>query len=314
MYSDPVNKLYLLFLRPILQETQRTMKIFQGENTDPTKLLLDLSNLIISVSKKLIVPTARVNPITTDITFYIDPKAYLGYEFEKVCRDSKISAEIENKICKRCISFAVKLCSELRNRLPDNFEALKKLSHFSLQDCLNQVQDTFNEIAELFDYRNQDTEKIETQRRNLSIVQWSEKNSTAKFWTEVGTYQDASGCNPFQELFDLAISILSLPHSNAEVERLFSQLNVVKNKLRNRLSLKSVNAVLAVRTGLKRLEKRCSYIPKSVLEKIGTMAAYSSSYSGQASSESSSSQESSSASTTTEIGEEDDGDLIFFFT
>ena len=175
MYSNPVIKLCLLFPLPILQETQRTMKIFQGENTDPTKLLLDLSNLIISVSKKVIIPTARVNPMITDITSYIDPRAYLGYEFEKVCRDSKISSEIENKIHKCCISFAVKLCSELRNRLPDNFEALRKLSHFSIQDCLNHVKDPINEIAELFDYSNQDIEKIETQWRNLSIVQCSEK-------------------------------------------------------------------------------------------------------------------------------------------
>lgn len=50
MYSDPINKLYMHFLRPLLQDIQRTVKAFQGENTDPTKLLSDLSNLVISTS------------------------------------------------------------------------------------------------------------------------------------------------------------------------------------------------------------------------------------------------------------------------
>ena len=107
----------------------------------------------------------------------------------------------------------------------------------------------------------------------------------------------------------MAVSILSLPHSNAEVERLFSQLNIVKNKLRSSLSLKSVNAVLAVRNGLKRLEKDCYMydIPKSVLEKIGTMAAYSESYSTPSTSTASA----SSFSTIPTLVEEDD-ELNFF--
>ncbi|XP_068205152.1 uncharacterized protein [Palaemon carinicauda] len=306
MYSDPVNKLYLLFMRPILQETQRTMKTFQGENTDPMKLLLDLSNLIISLSKKVTIPTARVNPLTTDISSYIDPGAYMGYEFEKVCRESQIAIEVQGNIRQRCISFVVKLCSELRNRLPDNFEALRKISRFSVHECLNQVKDPITEIAEIFGCDYQNIEKVENQWRNLTIVQWQEKKSTAKFWIEVGNYRDASDCNPFQELHEIAIGILSLPHSNAEVERLFSQHNIIKNKLRNRLSLKSVNSVLAIRNGLKRLEKNChTYdIPKTVLEKIGTMAAYSVSYSG--------SSNSTSPVTAFSTLVEDDDDLFLF--
>lgn len=113
MYSDPVNKLYLLFLRPILQDIQRCVKSFQGENVDTTKLLLDLTNLILAASRKVTVPTSRVDPLTSDISSYVDPYAYLGYEFEQFCRNSKIPKEIECNVRNRCISFVVKLCSEL---------------------------------------------------------------------------------------------------------------------------------------------------------------------------------------------------------
>jgi len=51
-------------------------------------------------------------------------------------------------------------------------------------------------------------------------------------------FRDAVDTNPFQELAMAAVvAVLLLPHSNAEVERVFSQMSVVKSKLRNRVSL-----------------------------------------------------------------------------
>lgn len=67
-----------------------------------------------------------------------------------------------------------------------------------------------------------------------------------------------------------------LPVSNAEVERIFSQLNLVKNKTRNNLSLNMVNSILCIRYGLKRHGKCCyNYeLPENVLNRIGTNKAY----------------------------------------
>ena len=64
---------------------------------------------------------------------------------------------------------------------------------------------------------------------------------------------------------------------NSEVERVFSQMNIVKNKLRNRMQAKMANALLAVRYGLKRSERSCfEYgIPPNIASKIGTSEVYS---------------------------------------
>ncbi|KYN29341.1 hypothetical protein ALC57_01222 [Trachymyrmex cornetzi] len=64
--------------------------------------------------------------------------------------------------------------------------------------------------------------------------------------------------------------------SNAEVERIFSQLNLVKNKTRNKLSLNMINSILCTRYGLRRHEKCCyDYeLPENVLRRIGTNEAY----------------------------------------
>ncbi|GBP31282.1 hypothetical protein EVAR_31407_1 [Eumeta japonica] len=99
-----------------------------------------------------------------------------------------------------------------------------------------------------------------------------------EFWAEVLGYKDAAGNNPFSELTAFATKLLSLPHSNADIECVFSQVNLVKTKLRNSLHTTTLKAILYVRFGLKRLNKCChSYdVPELVLWKIGTNEAYAS--------------------------------------
>ncbi|KAH8035891.1 hypothetical protein HPB51_010643 [Rhipicephalus microplus] len=70
--------------------------------------------------------------------------------------------------------------------------------------------------------------------------------------------------------------MLVLPHSNAEVERRFIQLNIVKFKLGNKLKPETTNAILVVRAGLKRHQKSCfDYeLPAAVVSAIGTSTTY----------------------------------------
>ncbi|KAH9364904.1 hypothetical protein HPB48_003564 [Haemaphysalis longicornis] len=72
------------------------------------------------------------------------------------------------------------------------------------------------------------------------------------------------------------MSMLVLPYSNAEVERKFSQLKILKSKLRNKMKPETRNAIFVVREGLKRHHKRCfDYeLPAAVLSAIGTSATY----------------------------------------
>lgn len=51
--------------------------------------------------------------------------------------------------------------------------------------------------------------------------------------------------------------MLKLPFSNAEVERIFSQLNLVKNKFHNRMQYDMVNAIIMIRSSLSNLDKCC---------------------------------------------------------
>jgi hypothetical protein len=64
----------------------------------------------------------------------------------------------------------------------------------------------------------------------------SEEDVNAEqFWSSVADHRDASGELDFSELGNFVLSLLALPFSNAAVERTFSEMNLIKNKLRNRM-------------------------------------------------------------------------------
>ncbi|TGZ49927.1 Uncharacterized protein DBV15_12454 [Temnothorax longispinosus] len=89
----------------------------------------------------------------------------------------------------------------------------------------------------------------------IHLIKWNNTTETKTFWYEVILYKDAAGQNPFYDLAMFALKMLSLPHSDADVERLFSQLNLIKNKLKNRLEADTVKDIICIRAGLKRYNK-----------------------------------------------------------
>ena len=152
------------------------------------------------------------------------------------------------------------------------------MSYFSVNYMLQPVKDA-SAICNVMKFLgiNEDTiSKADYQLQKINLVDWVNKMNTEKFWSKVGDYKNASGSNPFLELYQCAISVLIFPHSNAEIERVFSCMNYVKSKLRNSMSLKVLNAILTIKFGLIRVGKCCSTydLPSHVLKEIGTLASY----------------------------------------
>lgn len=70
-----------------------------------------------------------------------------------------------------------------------------------------------------------------------------------KYWHGISKLTDPG--NPSSPRFTLlprlAQAVLVIPHGNADSERLFSQMGLNKTKLRNRLGLKTLNALLCIK-------------------------------------------------------------------
>ncbi|KAI4813109.1 hypothetical protein KUCAC02_024457 [Chaenocephalus aceratus] len=233
----------LQITKSVLGEVQLAIKAFEGEQVDPLKLLDSLVSLIKSAAELLLAP------------------------------------EEKDQVRKRCVAFTISLTHELRLRLPDNIEALQYMSVFNVEKTLNHSKSLgeIEKIAKLLGYSPADIDKIVQQWRSIHLRKWNETKNTVGFWVEVWKFRDTADNNPFHELTMAAVSVLSLPHANAEVERLFSQMSVVKSKLRNRMSLQTLNSILYVRYGLKLSGDACyeHKLPDDVLQLFGTSSAYS---------------------------------------
>ncbi|KAH6926260.1 hypothetical protein HPB50_015935 [Hyalomma asiaticum] len=67
------------------------------------------------------------------------PKPYLGYSFEKHVDDMKktgLAADEEENLRKRCTKFILVLIEQIRQRLPDNIEILRKVSQLAVEKVL----------------------------------------------------------------------------------------------------------------------------------------------------------------------------------
>lgn len=278
MYCDDFNFAYICFLKPILADVNKVNKAFESNNVDPTKLLNDLVYLLQSLVEKIVVPNSGFDVFKHKIEDYINNSCYLGYLFENQLK-LMVAKGFKDEIIlrKRCVTFLSTLIKEISARVPNNIETLKQMSVFSVHKSLRHNKPNITDLLKLLNISDDDISSIENQWKKLHLIEWSCTTDTHQFWLEVLEYKDSEGIFTFSELCHVVLGILSLPHSNAEIERQFSQMNIIKNKLRNRMKLLMLNSILAIRNGLRKTDVCCKdfIIPNELIHKIKSNETYS---------------------------------------
>lgn len=285
IYSDDLLKSYIIFVKPHLQAVQRVNKNFQGSSsTDISKLFNDLCMLVEETANVITVKRSDFDPFKSTVEDYKTPNPYLGYGFETHIANLLIDKSSLNKVVQsdvdlvraQCIAFITNLIYSLRKRLPTNIKILRQINIIAVEKALAVIKPSISPIMQEFGYEQSFITSAEMQWKNLPLVEWTMKDSTSSFWAEVYYFKDAGGNNPFKELASFALHLLALPFSNAEVERVFSQLNLVKNKVRNRMEGNMINAIIMIRSCLSTLKKCCSTITitDEIVKEIGTLSIY----------------------------------------
>ncbi|XP_075550145.1 SCAN domain-containing protein 3-like [Dermacentor variabilis] len=259
MYRDPVNKLYLVFLNPLLQEFSRINKLFQLETGNPLKLVDCLQNLfrslICRVLNPLYIPAAGERLLEVNLE---DSATHLplsavdfGVLFNIEVAASKLNAEQEKDVKLRCRDFIFEAAKQVQLRLPPNIQLWHSMKSFSPENVLSQVKLPLQDVPLLKLFKG-DVGLLDTQYRRLCLLPWKNVNKDgASFWVEVLDFKDASGESCFKEIAEFALSLLAMPLSNADVERVFSHMNLVKSRHRNRMKNPMLSGILHVRYGLK---------------------------------------------------------------
>ncbi|CAG5102792.1 Protein of unknown function [Cotesia congregata] len=199
-----------------------------------------------------------------------------GIKFSEYAKKSTISAEGLVTVKLRSRAFMLKLCEELVKRFPANVAVLTDLRFFTPSTCMDQTSNLSVECLP-WDLAASDANKdaIETQWRTLRTMRIDEVVSTVNFWTSVNKIESADGSKTFKDLSAIAIRALSLPTSNADVERVFSVMAVIKTKLRNRMLIPILVALMRVRIHMRVFNICCKdYTPSEKMIKRFTSQMY----------------------------------------
>ena len=181
--------------------------------------------------------------------------ADLGGGFDAECKKSTLSSDDLKLVRERCRNFIKRFLQELVRRLPDNVAVIYKLHAFSPSTFVSYIPKD-DAIPWELSVKGCNREEIRSQWQRLAAmrieeIRGSSNNGepidTIEYWIHVSKLTNATGGKMFPELSDFALRALSLPVSNAVVERVFSILSIVKNKLRNGLKLDMLTAILRVR-------------------------------------------------------------------
>lgn len=251
--ASPSYKMYFYFLSHILDIVKIMNVEFQAEgfrlhkiyNTFEDNLKLILSFFI---KKNIILNTKNISEIDiSDISNYLPlNEVYIGANAETYIKDKDLSDEENRNIKTKMLEFYVELCLQIKKRFNFNDEALQNISLVDPEKISsehNSILPLLNSFPNL--YKSEQKEKICTEFRKLQIQKNLKFTEDIElFWGYVGSLKNAQKENLFENLTEFVSKILSLPHSSAAAERVFSELNLIKNDLTNRYHLNTIEAIM----------------------------------------------------------------------
>ncbi|XP_044015627.1 uncharacterized protein LOC122857495 isoform X2 [Aphidius gifuensis] len=289
MYNDHLNHLYLTFLDESLEDLHSINLAFQKHNADITKLYADLCMLLVSNARRVFKPSflrrfSNLSESNLTVLDQADLDAIeraiekskeefgcsllpldsmdFGRKFEKLVEEKQlvlpnkyfISTDNLITLKKRASAFIIRLCKEIKNRLPQNLSVIEKIKYFSPIICLSQSHIPVTDLPWELAGGNINEGDIESQWRHLRTLRFDdissdidESTEVIDFWIAVWEMKTANGERTFKDIAKFALRALSLPINNAEVERVFSIMAAVKTKIRNRKQMLLLVALIRIK-------------------------------------------------------------------
>ena len=163
-----------------------------------------------------------------------------------------------NGIKSRCKSVLVEALDQVNQRLPPVANVFAELSNLNPSSVISQTnRPEFKNLPFPHLYEDKINQVDEQYRRLICMDVNAEcfegkgiPGDTELFWSALIKHES------LKDLAEYALTCLTMPVSNASVERMFSILTAVKTKPRNRLHVQTLECIVRVRAELL-LKKKC---------------------------------------------------------
>lgn len=136
-------------------------------------------------------------------------------------------------------------------------------------ECLNNLSSIFFEVPRITKLYNDETlQKVDDEWRMLAVAELNENIRNIQygedFWVAL-LNMESEGENPFKNVASFILKVLSLPHSSVDCERVFSKINLIKTKVRNKLNTETMNSLLLASEHMKQSTSCVTFEPTKAM-------------------------------------------------
>lgn len=262
---DPLTKPFLQFLQFVLPLFNNLNKEMQSEKPKIHNLYNSISSsykvLLEYFIKREIIETQPLRAIN-----YRDPgnflpleELYLGAKIPLLMLDRDSNLILR----KRCLDFFIESANQICMRFDFNNEVLINMKLIDPATIINEKPPSVLPLAKHFPnlINEIQIQPLDNEWRLLRsseiLKEFSGDINAEEFWAKINKIRYGDNSFMFPLLSTFAFNMLSLPHSSANVERTFSQVNLMKTTHRNRLSSVSIVGNLHTKNYLKRNNQTC---------------------------------------------------------
>lgn len=257
---DPSIEMCFGFFKWILPKFTKTEQYFQSSKVVITDvhdvmvtLYTDLLNCYMKRSYDNSTALSKINS-TEESQFLPKYQMDLGVHVMEKLKNIDVAArqDLVDYFLSRCQKFLIQACTEIKDRYDFDNIVLERLRIFKLEFAMSDAERSrmptlstlLSKLHRVVSAENY--QRIDDEWRQLPSFKFDEDLQTLEtdtFWGK--TFRNDSNEDLFNNLaLRSVLNVLSLPHSNADSERAFSKINLVKTKTRNKLIVPIIKGIL----------------------------------------------------------------------
>ncbi|XP_068232268.1 SCAN domain-containing protein 3-like [Palaemon carinicauda] len=254
--NDPITKLYLEFLDHVLPFFCDLNKEMQAQDPKIYTLKARISAVLFTILECYLKPS-YLNSTPLDKVRVRDPGNFLP--LEDIYLGGRVTATLQatqNIIQKeylhnfrlRCLDFYIESALQIMQRFNLSDPIYEDLKALNPQSVMKKAIPSVAPLASKFPniVNENDLNSIDREWRLLRNTEMNAKSdiSAWEFWMEVKHMKKGDDTPLFPLLGNFMVKLLTLPHSSSCVERIFSQVNLMKTKTRNSLNTETLIGML----------------------------------------------------------------------
>ncbi|GBP33090.1 Zinc finger protein 862 [Eumeta japonica] len=232
--ENPIMKLFYLLVEWVLPKFTKLNELFQSESVILTNLYSRMTvtyqELLESYLCKSYVNQASLKDVdpSNEEQRLRPEQMYFGVKVVEMLSKPEIHSNerLEKDFQRTCVKFLVVGCSQIKQI-------------FNFDDPVLQLVANLKPTKAML-------RKTKSQRSEFAAVDadFASNCKVDVFWAQLLTCEEDDQGLTFKKLSKFALDVISLPHANADCERLFSQVNLIKTKKRNKSVTPTVNGIL----------------------------------------------------------------------